>query len=239
MGGNRFRSFTVSHRETDLWIGVTGGNGLHRLAGCALDRIKALRRTIDAYGKHDRRFLSSMAPYGSEDTLPPLVARMLDYGQRAGVGPMASVAGVFAQEIGESLKGECGIDECIVENGGDIYMDISEPVNVSIFAGSSPLSNLIMLAVDPVFSPLGICTSSGTIGHSYSKGRADAVTVACGYAGLADAFATAFCNQVFEKEDIVRMLKKSEEMQEILHTLIIVGDRIGLQGHFGIKTLSA
>lgn len=237
MGSCCFASFTVCHRETDLWISINGGVDVQSMAESVLERIKRLRRTIDEYGERDRRFFSAMAPYSMEDAAPPVVTRMFGYGERAGVGPMASVAGLFAQEIGEWLNDEFGIDECIVENGGDIYMNVAEPATVSIYAGSSPLSNLVALEVDPVSMPLGICTSSGTVGHSYSMGSADAVTVACHDAGLADAFATAFGNRVHTKGDIDGVLEKAGGVPEILHTLIIMGDHLGLRGHLALRAV--
>ena len=44
--------------------------------------------------------------------------------------------------------------------------------------------------------PMGICTSSGTVGHSLSFGKADAVCVKAKSVSLADAAATAIGNMV-------------------------------------------
>lgn len=60
--------------------------------------------------------------------------------QEFGVGPMASVAGAFAELIAK--KGaELGSKKILVENGGDICMYAEhEEFTVRIHAGASPLS---------------------------------------------------------------------------------------------------
>jgi ApbE superfamily uncharacterized protein (UPF0280 family) len=221
----------ISHRETDLWIGVSGEGNFDKLPAFVLKRLKFVRSQVDAYGEGDDRFLSAMSPYRPDGIPPPPVERMFAYGQRTGVGPMASVAGVFAEGVGEALMHEFGMDECIVENGGDLYLNISEPVTVSIFAGNSPLSNRVILHVDPRYSPLGICTSSGTVGHSFSYGCADAVTIACQAPGLADAYATAVGNMIRSKNDIEPVLDVVGTKPEILSVVIIVDDRLGIRGY--------
>ena len=44
--------------------------------------------------------------------------------------------------------------------------------------------------------PIGVATSSGRFSHAFSFGDAEAATVFCKNAGLADAAATAVCNVV-------------------------------------------
>jgi ApbE superfamily uncharacterized protein (UPF0280 family) len=234
MGKDRFRSFTVTFKETDLWIGVSGGRGIHRLPEFALERIKDLRLLIEEYGERDVLFFAAMAPYAYQSACSAVIAKMFLYAQKAGVGPMASVAGIFAQEVGEAIRAEFGVDEIIVENGGDLYLNVDRPVTVSVLARASKLSRFCLLDIDPGNSPFGICTSSGTIGHSYSQGCADAVTIACREAGLADAFATAFGNKVHSKDDIDRILEETREIPEILGTLIVVEEQLGIRGNFAL-----
>jgi uncharacterized protein len=50
--------------------------------------------------------------------------------------------------------------------------------------------------VPPQDSVLGICTSSASVGPSISFGVADAVTIFSRNVALADAWATAVCNQI-------------------------------------------
>ena len=89
---------------------------------------------------------------------------------------MAAVAGGIAECVGQGLL-DAGHKEIIVENGGDLFLSRSVALTVSIFAGQSPLSNRLGLNIVPEQMPLGICTSSGTVGHSLSFGLADSVTV--------------------------------------------------------------
>ena len=107
---------------------------------------------------------------------------------------MASVAGAMAEAFQEtSLESST---EVIVENGGDIYLATSRERVIGIYAGTSPLSIKLGIAISPEDSPLGICTSSGTVGPSLSFGKADAVCVLSKSAALADAAATAVGNVV-------------------------------------------
>ena len=90
-----------------------------------------------------------------------------------GVGPMAAVAGAIAEFVGEELLAYS--PEVIIENGGDIYIKSLKKRVVGIYAGNSPLTGKIGLEIEGKETPIGICTSSGTVGHSLSFGRADAV----------------------------------------------------------------
>ena len=77
--------------------------------------------------------------------------------------------------------------EVIVENGGDIFMKIVEEVNVAILAGNS-LSGKIALHVEQG-DRHGYLYHSGTVGHSYSRGRRTPLVLSPS-AALADAAAT-------------------------------------------------
>ena len=64
--------------------------------------------------------------------------------------------------------------EIIIENGGDIYLRSFKDKIIGIYAGSSPLTGRFGLEIAGADTPLGICTSSGTVGHSLSHGKVDA-----------------------------------------------------------------
>jgi hypothetical protein len=58
---------------------------------------------------------------------------------------------------------------------------------VGVFAGDwSPFSHQVGLRITPSMLPLGVCTSSGTIGPSFSYGVADAVVVLAPDVALAE-----------------------------------------------------
>ena len=115
--------------------------------------------------------------------------QMIEAGQKAGVGPMAAVAGAIAECVGRELLAFS--PEIIIENGGDIYLKCLKKRVVGIFAGKSPLTGKIGLEIDAKDTPLGVCTSSGTVSHSLSFGKADAAVAIAPSATLADAAATA------------------------------------------------
>jgi ApbE superfamily uncharacterized protein (UPF0280 family) len=148
---------------------------------------------------------------------------------------MAAVAGAIAEYVGNQLRALS--PEVIVENGGDIYLSVQRDITVGIFAGSSPLSQRIGLRIRPETTPLGIGTSSGTVGHSLSFGKADAATVLAPSATLADAAATALGNMVSTKDDIAAALEKVHHIPGITGALIILGDALGAWGELDIVEL--
>ena len=159
-----------------------------------IQKIKELRKTLDDYIFNEPRFSKSLTPFIPAKEAPPEAVEMADAAAKAGVGPMASVAGLFAREAGLNLKQNFLPHELVIENGGDIFADIKDELVLSVFAGRSPLSGKIGLVIPPDTGQVGICTSAGTVGPSLSFGQADAVVVVCKNILLADAFATALGN---------------------------------------------
>lgn len=232
MGSDRFKAFTVLYKETDLWIGVNGNCNIGRVKEFVLNKIIELRNQLENYLRLDPGFFKSLSPYRVQEYAPEIAKIMADAAARAGVGPMAAVAGAFSREIGKSVEEEFGIEEIIIENGGDLYLKSKETLFISVYAGNSPVSGRICIEIPPVLSPLGICTSSGTVGHSLSFGKADAVTVLCKDAPTADAYATALGNLIKGPEDIQKALDKASMIKEVLGIVVIVGDKIGARGNF-------
>lgn len=126
---------------------------------------------------------------------PSIVRAMLRAGLAAGVGPMAAVAGAVAEEVGAGLKARFGLREIVVENGGDLWIDVAEPLVVALYAGISSLSGRVGVVVPPELCPCGLATSSGTVGPSTSFGKADAALAIAGGGAEADAWATALGNR--------------------------------------------
>jgi ApbE superfamily uncharacterized protein (UPF0280 family) len=130
------------------------------------------------------------------------------------------------------------VKELVIENGGDIFALLKHKLVLSVFAGNSPLSEKIGLKITPGVSPLGICTSAGTVGPSLSFGKADAVVVVAKDVLVADAFATAFGNKVKSPADVEKVTDEAKNHPEILSLLIICEDRAGVWGEFEIKILN-
>lgn len=173
-------------------------------------------------------FLTSLAPLDDDDIAPPIIRDMLKASLAANVGPMASVAGAISEYVGKDLLKLS--ENVIIENGGDIYLKTQENVRVAVYAGNSPLTYKIGLLLKPGQMPLGVCTSSGTVGHSLSFGKADAVCVLSRSSTMADAAATAMGNMVKGKEDIRTALEKGIKIEGVSGALIVIADHFGAIG---------
>ena len=234
---SRFTGFEMKHRETDLWIGVDPESYKPEMKEFVAEKIKGLRQKLDEYIQKEPFFKKSLKPFQPEEDAPPKTIEMAQAAQKAGIGPMSTVAGLFAREIGNEITGNFSVNEMVIENGGDIHALLNNELILSVFAGESILSERIGLVIPPEKKKLGICTSAGTVGPSLSYGKADAVVVVCEDILLADAFATAFGNKVKSPDDVEKVINQSEKYPEILSLLIICEDKIGVKGEFEMRIL--
>jgi uncharacterized protein len=184
-------------------------------------RIKNYRSQIQSYITRDERFLTSLKPVAVEHSASPIVRDMAAAARKANVGPMAAVAGAIAQYVGRDLLKK-GCREVIIENGGDIFLKVSHPVKIGIYAGASVLSGRLRILIKPSAGSRGICASSGTVGHSLSFGKADSVIIVAASAALADAAATATANRVTTKDDFAAALRFAQSIRGVSGVLIIV-----------------
>jgi ApbE superfamily uncharacterized protein (UPF0280 family) len=235
---DRWQSSVVKYKETDVWIGVDKTSFRSEISESTTQIIRSLRDTMDVYLNQDPFYVLSLTPYDAQEHAPPIAKRMSEISHKVNVGPMATVAGAFAAHIAQELKNRFEIEEIIVENGGDIYVDIQNDIDVCIFAGESPLSEKIGLHIEAKESPLGICTSSGTVGPSLSFGKADAVMIVCKDALLADGYATAFANRIQTIDDVDPVLNLIACEKDILSALIVKDDKMGIIGQFELKLFS-
>ena len=233
----RFRSFVVNYKETDLWIGVDPASFRDEMKAISLLKIKELRTVLEQYIAIDPVFGKTFDPHQAKPNAPEIVKGMVAAANRANVGPMAAVAGAFSEAIGRHLLEKFDIQELVVENGGDIFLKIERNMLMSVFAGNSPLSEKIGIEIQATDSPLGVCTSAGTVGPSVSFGKADAVMIICRNTALADAFATGFGNQVKTPEDVQKIIDRTAEFPEILSAVIICRDKIGIRGNYEMKLI--
>ncbi|PKN06676.1 MAG: hypothetical protein CVU72_03570 [Deltaproteobacteria bacterium HGW-Deltaproteobacteria-7] len=141
---------------------------------------------------------------------------------------MASVAGAISEFVGYDLLPQT--ENLIIENGGDIFIKSKTNLMVSIYAGESPLSYKVNLIVKPEETPLGICTSSASVGPSLSFGKADAVCVISKSATLADAAASAIGNRVKSNKDIKIALDYGIKIPGVKGIIIIFGNDMGVIG---------
>ena len=220
-------SFPVLIEETDLLIFADSN-----LRERAKSAVFTYRQQLKAHISTFPEFANTLKPLPFQADAPPLIREMLKAALLAQVGPMASVAGALAEKVGTELLDHT--TQVIVENGGDIFLKVSRDITVGIYAGTSPLSNKLAVKIPSASTPLGVCTSSGTVGHSLSFGRADAVTVIARSTALADAAATALGNLVKKASDIANALDTARQIEGISGTLIIVDDKFGVWGDFEI-----
>jgi ApbE superfamily uncharacterized protein (UPF0280 family) len=259
MNRERFRFFTSVFRESDLHIGVPHRDFRSGMAQHALQEQKRLYRLLYTYADQHPLFLTSLEPLpfpdgsgvtsrGSDliagDNVPcedkdipqPEIAEMLRCGIRTGTGPMSSVAGMFAEAVAKRLLDAFTPGELVVENGGDLFILNRNELVTMIHAGGSPISGKLGITLPG--GTWGVCTSSGTLGHSFSRGKADAVTVVSRNTSMADAWATALGNRIKGEEDIDPLLDEVTGIPEVLACVVVFGEKIGIRGTFEVKLLS-
>ena len=218
-------SSVVKMAETDLHILAT-----EPVEDAALRLVAAVRLEIEDYIAKNPAFFDALVPLPQDPRAGKIICKMLAAGLAAGVGPMAAVAGVIAESVGRGLL-EQGIGEVIVENGGDLFVARTSPCTVAVYAGESPLSGRLGLLLKPEQMPCGVCCSSGTIGHSLSLGRADAVVVVAPDTALADAAATRLGNVVDHGKFAVNAaLEAARRIEGISAVVIVAGDKLGAWG---------
>ncbi len=202
----------------------------HNLAG----HIHTLRSDLTSYIARNPEFLHSFTPISAEDEdLPSIVSKMYESSNLCDVGPMACVAGTISEMALDYL---IALDSknSIVENGGDIALVNDRTVLCGIYSNNEILGNEIAFKIPERKSPLGICTSSGNIGHSISFGASDSVTVISPSPSVADGLATRIANDVkgIDGEDKVSNAAETAEefRQHFMGVLIICGNSVATVG---------
>ncbi len=223
-------SFRVVVQETDLQMHAD-----RILIEEARNLILQYRGQVEAYIQNYPEFLSTHRPWLMTDPAPEIVVDMIKATAQAGVGPMAAIAGAIAERVGKGLLNYS--DQVVVENGGDVFMQTNRPATVGIFAGPSPLSMRIGLQLGGNQQPVAVCTSSGTVGHSFSLGKADAVCVVAECCARADAAATSIANRIGSPADIDAALNAGKHIKEINGLVIVVADRLGVWGQLEVVPL--
>jgi ApbE superfamily uncharacterized protein (UPF0280 family) len=195
----------------------------------AIASIKRNRKALEDYAKSNPHFLIVLEPVAVP--AEPVVARLMaEAAEKANVGPMAAVAGVLADLAVEDIIAD-GCKVAVVEDGGEVSAMSDKPIDVALAAGDEPLSKRFGFRLTNF--PIGVATSSGRFSHALSFGDAEAATVFCRNAGLADAAATAVGN-VVKGEDyrvaIEKGLEVAESIQGVEGVLILYKGCVGTWG---------
>lgn len=195
--------------------------------------IYSIRRDLKNYISKNQDFLLSIEPIKAEGDLPLIVEMMIASSNVADVGPMACVAGTIS-ELSLGYLIDMDSKYSIIENGGDIALVNDEKVLCGIYSNNQVLGNEIAFEIKPRKKQLGICTSSGKIGHSISFGEADSVTVISKSSSIADSLATRIANEVTGptgEDKLSNALECSENYRELFDgVLIISDDNVGTVG---------
>ncbi|MBW1676202.1 MAG: UPF0280 family protein [Deltaproteobacteria bacterium] len=227
----KLASFRVVVKETDLLVRTD-----RPLETETRDLVLRHRIPLERYLEQHPEIVHGLIPLPHDQLAPPIVRTMIWAGQKAGVGPMAAVAGTIAEYVGRDLLAHT--KDVIIENGGDIFIRTGFPLIAAVFAGKSPLSSKLGVRIDSPGRPVAVCTSSGTLGHSLSLGRADAAVVISESAALADAAATAIGNEVSGKHDIEPAIAFGRKIEGVLGIVVIVDKEIGFGGEVDLVRLN-
>jgi ApbE superfamily uncharacterized protein (UPF0280 family) len=195
----------------------------------AKESIKRSYQELEDYIKDNPKFLYTLKPLPVPEK--PFVAQLMaKAAEKADVGPMAAVAGAIADIAVVDMKA-VGCDVAVVEDGGELAAQSNMPVDVAVAAGNEPLSKRFGFRLTEF--PAGVATSSGRFSHALSFGDAEAATVFCKNAALADAAATAVGN-VVRGEDVEAALKAGIKaglaIEGVAGVLIIYKGQVGTAG---------
>ncbi len=221
-------SFHAIVKESDLCIRAP-----KNLAEKARQLVSKYRLILEKYIRRNPTFENSLGPIPLEEDVPLIAREMAEAGRKAGVGPMAAVAGAIAEFVGKDLLDYT--PEVMVENGGDIFIKTTKIRHIGIYAGNSSFTKKIALEILPEKTPLGICTSSGTVGHSLSLGKADAAVVISPSTILADASATAIANLIKDERDILQGIELAKKIKGVKGVLVVKDNKMGIWGDIKIS----
>lgn len=230
--GRDLAYFNIRIKESDLAIGVDRTVLTDSLVSLCRRELIGLRTQLEYYIELQPEFKTSFVPIKLMEGAPEIARIMAGAALLTGVGPMAAVAGAVAQKMGEMLAQYSS--EVIVENGGDIYLRSYQERTVAVFAGESKFSHRIAVKVNSNGRPLGICTSSGTVGPSISLGKADAVLIKASSPALADAAASQAANQVQTENDLMKAIEAVRNIPGIEGILAIKADKMAAWGDIEI-----
>ncbi len=93
------------------------------------------------------------------------------------------------------------------------------------------------LKIAPELSPLGVCTSSGTVGPSLSS-AGPTPPASWRPRRLADAAASGLGNRVQTANDIAAALEWVATVPDLLGAVVIVGDKLGAWGRVELTPLA-
>ena len=192
-----------------------------------------LRKELEHYITKNKDFQLSLEPVNHAEDLSEIIKRMYTASSYCDVGPMACVAGCISEMSLDYLISKKS-KYSIIENGGDIAIVNNKKAVCGIYSNNPILGNKIGFELKARKTPLGICTSSGKIGHSISFGYADSVTVLSKKASVADGLATKIANEAVgqnSEDKVSNALEASENYKDLFEGVLIISqDNVGSIG---------
>ncbi|MDR3640714.1 MAG: UPF0280 family protein [Humidesulfovibrio sp.] len=197
-------TFQVVLEQTDLFVTAE-----QDLAQPMLDLVRGLRGALKSFMLLTPGFRESLVPVPAPESAPRIAREMAKAAQAANVGPMAAVAGTFAQLVADHFAPQS--PNIIVENGGDIYMHSTKDRVVALLGDPASGARLGLKLGRRDF-PLSLCASSATIGPSLSLGQGELVVVRSKSGAFADAAATALANLIDTGDDLDLLLARARKL---------------------------
>lgn len=197
--------------------------------------IKEIYDLLESFIKKEQSFQKSLSPVKIEQNFPDIIKKMCRRAAIFNVGPMAAVAGAVCEYIAAGLDRHCR--RLIIENGGDVYIKSNKDVDIGVYLKNVNFKDKIYLKIKAKDTPCGVCSSSGSFGHSLSMGKSDLVAVLSKSTISADAAATAIANKIIKPSDIDENIEHYKTIKDISGILIIKDDRIGLWGNIELVNI--
>ncbi len=183
---------------------------------------------IENHIKNNPSFLKSLSPLGRDPEAPAIIKEMIQASHLTGIGPFSSVAGAISLYLGKELLDLA--DEVIVENGGDIFLNLAQDKVLGVYSGQNYVPQILKLKIKKRNHSFGIASSSATIGYSLNFGAADLVTVMAKDALVADSFATSLSNRIKKEIDIHQTIEFAKGNDLIDAVVIAFSGKIFLWG---------
>lgn len=224
----------VKYKEKYNWRIIYKYSDL--LVSCDRNIIPKLERLIEGIYyllesciKENPSFQKSLSPLKIKSEYPPVIKKMCRKAAIFNVGPMATVAGAVCDYLASGLDRYCS--RLIIENGGDVFIKSNKDIEVGVYLKNKHFENKIYLKIKAAGTPCGLCSSSGSFGHSLSMGSSDLVVVLAKSTISADGAATSIANNIRGPEDISKTISSYKNIKDITGILIVKDDKLGVWGN--------
>jgi len=239
INSGNFHYTVIHYLFTDILLGCTSELSNENLFEIEY-QVKKLYEFFKALNTLSGNFFRSLKPVRIKKGIiwklckkfrinPKLIWKLLFYSKKAGIGPMAGIAGLYAQYTGYITGKYYPDSEIIIENGGDCYLKIKNPANILIHSPGTKYGNKLVLSIDPAAFPrknkktgfleMGISSSSGTLGHSMNFGFSDIFCTGSCAPINADIKATLYSNRIKNLQSLKNTVIQCSSDKKLLFAL--------------------